>query len=60
MEESIEYNKALSEYFAKKYYAKIREDNKELFSRCQICGSPSDTVESDGYKIYPVCKDHIK
>ena len=47
-------NQAYSEYLAK-----IRKDNKELFSKCKICGKPSETIESDGYEIYPVCKDHI-
>lgn len=42
------------------YLAKIRKDNKDLFSKCQVCGKPSDNIESDGYKIYPVCKNHIK
>lgn len=60
MEKNTKYNEAFSEYFAKKYYAKIREYNKELFARCRMCGKPSETIESDGYKIYPVCKNHIR
>ena len=42
------------------YLAKIRKDNKQLFEKCQVCSKPSITVESDGYKIYPVCQDHIR
>ena len=42
------------------YLAKLRKDNKDLFSKCNICGNPSETIESDGYRIYPVCKNHIK
>jgi hypothetical protein len=40
------------------YLAKIRRENKELFSKCQICGKPSSTINADGYRVYPVCQDH--
>lgn len=46
--------------FYYEYLDKIRKENKELFSRCQECGKPAITIEADGYKIYPICKDHIK
>jgi hypothetical protein len=42
------------------YLAKIRKDNKQLFEKCQICSKPSVTVEADGYRVYPVCLDHIR
>jgi hypothetical protein len=41
------------------YLAKVRQENKELFSKCQKCGKPATDIEADGYKIYPVCKAHI-
>jgi translation initiation factor 2 beta subunit (eIF-2beta)/eIF-5 len=41
------------------YLAKVRQENKELFSKCQECGKPATDIEADGYKIYPVCKAHI-
>lgn len=42
------------------YLAKIRKENKELFSICQFCKKPSEDIISDGYRIYPVCKNHRK
>lgn len=46
--------------FYQDYLAKIRKENKELFSKCQKCGKPSAEIEADGYNIYPVCKDHLR
>jgi hypothetical protein len=42
------------------YLAKIRKDNKELFDKCEKCGKPSSDIEADGYRLYPVCKYHVK
>lgn len=42
------------------YLAKIRRDNKQLFEKCQKCGKPSVGLEADGYRIYSVCKEHMK
>lgn len=41
------------------YLAKIRKDNKALFAKCKKCNKPSTNIEADGYRIYPVCKDHL-
>jgi len=47
-------------WFYQEYLDKIRRENKGLFAKCRVCNKPSKTVESDGYKIYPVCSDHIR
>jgi hypothetical protein len=42
------------------YLAFLRKRDKEIFSKCEKCGQPSSDIESDGYRIFPICKDHIK
>ena len=48
----------MKDIFYQDYINRIRAENKALFSKCQICGKPSTTINADGYKIYPVCQDH--